>query len=101
MNLDDIHPVPQADGWKSLVLPAGHKQIVQAMVDTHSAGSPNKRENAHQIPEVDLVRGKGKGCIILIHGAPGVGKTSTAGETFCFSQRDILMLSVPACRPRL
>lgn len=27
---------------------------------------------------MDLVRGKGKGIIILLHGAPGVGKTSTA-----------------------
>ena len=27
---------------------------------------------------MDLVRGKGKGLIILLHGAPGVGKTSTA-----------------------
>ena len=28
--------------------------------------------------DTDLVRGKGKGLIILLHGAPGVGKTSTA-----------------------
>lgn len=28
--------------------------------------------------DADLVRGKGKGLIILLHGAPGVGKTSTA-----------------------
>jgi SpoVK/Ycf46/Vps4 family AAA+-type ATPase len=27
---------------------------------------------------MDLVRGKGKGVIILLHGVPGVGKTSTA-----------------------
>lgn len=28
--------------------------------------------------DADLVRGKGKGLVILLHGAPGVGKTSTA-----------------------
>jgi SpoVK/Ycf46/Vps4 family AAA+-type ATPase len=28
--------------------------------------------------DVDLVRGKGLGPIVLLHGAPGVGKTSTA-----------------------
>lgn len=31
---------------------------------------------AHQ--GFDVVRGKGRGLIILLHGAPGVGKTSTA-----------------------
>lgn len=51
------------------------------MVDTHSAEPKTRVNDAHQMPEVDLVRGKGKGCIILIHGAPGVGKTSTAGES--------------------
>lgn len=81
MDIDLVQPVPRTDGWKSLVLPTGHKQIVQAMVDTHSAGPRIRPNDAHQMPEVDLVRGKGKGCIILIHGAPGVGKTSTAGES--------------------
>lgn len=28
----------------------------------------------------------GKGCIILLHGVPGVGKTSTAGKSLdCFA----------------
>jgi ATP-dependent Lon protease len=33
---------------------------------------------AIQDEHVDLVRGKGKGLVILLHGAPGVGKTTTA-----------------------
>jgi AAA+ superfamily predicted ATPase len=38
-------------------------------------GEPSTWENDEQF---DLVRDKGKGLIILLHGAPGVGKTSTA-----------------------
>jgi DNA polymerase III delta prime subunit len=28
----------------------------------------------------DMIKGKGKGIILLLHGPPGVGKTFTAGE---------------------
>lgn len=28
--------------------------------------------------QVDIIRGKGKGLILLLHGAPGVGKITTA-----------------------
>jgi hypothetical protein len=31
----------------------------------------------------DIVRGKGKGLIFLLHGDPGLGKTMTAGKHFC------------------
>jgi predicted ATP-dependent serine protease len=72
--------------------------MVQAMVETHAQGTRSTTGLTQDNVEVDLVRGKGrsrsltpaantdgiasgKGCIILLHGAPGVGKTSTAGET--------------------
>ncbi|KAI0905898.1 hypothetical protein F4823DRAFT_609280 [Ustulina deusta] len=61
--------------WNSLVLPEGHKPMVYSLVQAHfrsrGQGGP---EEAQQ----DLIRRKGKGLIILLHGAPGVGKTSTA-----------------------
>ncbi|KAJ2988903.1 hypothetical protein NUW58_g3738 [Xylaria curta] len=57
--------------WKNLFLPSGHQAMVQAMVETHTSDKDGKKG-------MDLVRGKGKGCIILLHGVPGVGKTSTA-----------------------
>ncbi|CAD6442608.1 bd2bad12-3c9b-4ea3-80c5-177545182950 [Sclerotinia trifoliorum] len=50
-------------------------QMVQAMAETHTQNiSPNKDVNVG----LDLVQGKGKGCVILLHVVPGVGKTSTA-----------------------
>jgi SpoVK/Ycf46/Vps4 family AAA+-type ATPase len=60
-----------------LVLPEGYRGIVLALVETHFKEHGSiPVEAAHY--NADLVRGKGKGLIILLHGAPGVGKTSTA-----------------------
>ena len=68
------------DGFQKLVLPDGHKDIVRALVNTHArrvtgGTRPTTTQPKH---EFDLVKGKGQGLIILLHGAPGVGKTSTA-----------------------
>lgn len=62
--------------FEQLVLPLEHKSIVQGLVETHSR--PEKTEDMDNAYREDLVRGKGKGVILLLHGVPGVGKTSTA-----------------------
>ncbi|KAK1470340.1 hypothetical protein CCUS01_06442 [Colletotrichum cuscutae] len=63
-----------------LELPGQHKDIVTGLVETHFRNKEKeKRTQKHETRmEFDLVRAKGKGLIILLHGAPGVGKTSTA-----------------------
>lgn len=68
-------------GFEDLVLPSRHKRLTKALVERHSLGS---RPVEHQPGQsaasenFDLVRGKGKGLILLLHGSPGTGKTSTA-----------------------
>lgn len=76
-DIDESHN--ESDGFKDLVLPEDHKQIVRALVKTHARG-PRSASGEKDIParQMDLVKGKGKGLIILLHGVPGVGKTSTA-----------------------
>ncbi|OTB15342.1 hypothetical protein K445DRAFT_22832 [Daldinia sp. EC12] len=61
--------------FEHLVLPDGHKDMVQALVTQHFE---DKEAAAKGNERSDLVRGKGKGLVILLHGAPGVGKTTTA-----------------------
>ncbi|KAM0522519.1 hypothetical protein ACHAPE_002110 [Trichoderma viride] len=63
--------------FDQLVLPTGHKDIVHCLVAQHFR---DKAARVSDNEEVDIVRGKGKGLIILLHGAPGVGKTTTAGD---------------------
>ncbi|KXH42017.1 hypothetical protein CSAL01_08094 [Colletotrichum salicis] len=58
-----------------LVLPDGHKKMVKSLVAQHFRDKESATANTDQ---ADIVRGKGKDLIILLHGAPGVGKTTTA-----------------------
>jgi SpoVK/Ycf46/Vps4 family AAA+-type ATPase len=78
LHIDRISPVRRDEkNFERLVLPKGYRSLVRALVETHfKKPDMNAAEDARY--NVDLVRGKGKGLIILLHGAPGVGKTSTA-----------------------
>ncbi|KAK3953875.1 hypothetical protein QBC32DRAFT_396748 [Pseudoneurospora amorphoporcata] len=58
--------------WDDLQLPDGHKRLVQSLIESHSD------DKGPRSWHFDLVREKGKGLTILLHGVPGVGKTSTA-----------------------
>ncbi|KAH7303069.1 hypothetical protein B0I35DRAFT_447306 [Stachybotrys elegans] len=92
LNLDQLSELQQGLDWDKLVLPPGHREMVQAMVETHTRGSQASRwadENPREKVEMDLVRGKGRGCIILLHGVPGVGKTSTAECVAAYTQRPL------------
>ncbi|EPE09048.1 aaa family atpase [Ophiostoma piceae UAMH 11346] len=81
-NEGDVHDDSSDDddgggktAFSRLVLPGGHKRMVLSLVSQHFR---NKASQKHRDERVDIVKGKGKGLIILLHGAPGVGKTTTA-----------------------
>ncbi|KAL0261301.1 hypothetical protein SLS55_004998 [Diplodia seriata] len=86
LDIDLVREAPSVkqgdnDGFEKLILPDGHKEIVRALVKTHARDGTTKNNNpVAQMSQrqFDVVKGKGKGLIILLHGAPGVGKTSTA-----------------------
>ncbi|GLB14938.1 hypothetical protein AtubIFM61612_004743 [Aspergillus tubingensis] len=77
-DLERMRPVPTDDGWKNLKLRPGHKRMLYAQVKRHFADRKSKEDGESQQVDPDVVRGKGEGLIILLHGEPGVGKTSTA-----------------------
>ena len=77
-NIDDVDDMKYSSGFDDLVLPPGHKETVEALVKRHSRGTETSGTRTEVKSSMDLVTGKGKGLIILLHGAPGVGKTSTA-----------------------
>lgn len=116
-----------------LILPEGHKDMVQSLVTQHFREKRVKEKNAEtKEPDAktDLIRGKGEltllvetfsliakrliismagqGLIILLHGAPGVGKTTTAGESGLHTEfpiasyvSDILVISKQRVLQRL
>ena len=77
-NIENVEDVKNSSSFDDLVLPPGHKDTVEALVNRHSRGTKTVEVRKEADTSMDLVTGKGKGLIILLHGAPGVGKTSTA-----------------------
>ncbi|KAI5920429.1 hypothetical protein F4810DRAFT_437474 [Camillea tinctor] len=68
--VDFIHDVVFDDGaFDALLLPSGQKRLIRALTKSHTSGADGFD---------DLIQGKGQGCIFLLHGEPGIGKTFTA-----------------------
>jgi ATPase family associated with various cellular activities (AAA) len=53
-----------------LVLPENHKSIVKSLVTSHKFSAAKNID--------DVISGKGKGLVAVLHGPPGTGKTLTA-----------------------
>lgn len=71
-SVDLITPVEfNSQAFDALWLPPTQKKIVHSLVKNHLAGNS---------PFDDMIKGKGRGLIFLLHGLPGVGKTFTAGS---------------------
>jgi len=68
-----------SDPWNDLVLDQPTKDIVEALVTQHlqKPVNPNSEIDA-PFQLGDFLVGKGRGLVFLLHGPPGVGKTSTA-----------------------
>jgi len=70
--------------FQSLLLPQDQKDMIHSLVKIHSD---------ERIQFDDVIKGKGKGMVFLLHGVPGVGKTLTAGKnqsspySFSFANR--------------
>ncbi|EEU38115.1 uncharacterized protein NECHADRAFT_84360 [Fusarium vanettenii 77-13-4] len=79
--LCDIPPRFLTPNFEDLVLPNGHGKLLRALIKNHIRSPEQSPAGLGEIAEglsMDVVAGKGKGLIILFHGPPGVGKTSTA-----------------------
>lgn len=72
----------RSNAYDQLVLDAKKKSMIRALVQ-HSEGSFD-----------DIIAGKGGGCIFLLHGEPGVGKTLTAEAVSELLKRPLYSVSV-------
>lgn len=63
---------PSSNAFERLVLPQETKDLVCSLVDTKAGGDETFD---------DLIEGKGRGIVFLLHGPPGVGNTFTAGQS--------------------
>ena len=68
----DITEVAYNDtAFDGLILPENQKKLISSLLERQD----HQQDDAFD----DLIQGKGKGLIFLLHGPPGVGKTYTAG----------------------
>ena len=74
LNVEDIRPVEwKKDAFRErLVLDTDKKDFIEALVMVYIANS--------NPTTTDIIEGKGKGLIILLHGGPGTGKTLKIGR---------------------
>ncbi|KAF4637186.1 hypothetical protein G7Y89_g892 [Cudoniella acicularis] len=70
-------PTPQ-NVFRDLKIDPDHKRMVKSLVKTHFEKQNMQRRKPNIGLNQDLIRGKGSGLVILLHGVPGVGKTATA-----------------------
>ncbi|KAL1883328.1 hypothetical protein Daus18300_000386 [Diaporthe australafricana] len=79
LKFEDLSEVRFDNNFDELMFSPSHKQTIVALVETHENARIGLTQGPRSVgPALDLVRGKGAGLIILLHGEPGVGKTSTA-----------------------
>jgi len=58
------------EAFNSLVLPENQKSIIKALVSSHAFHASRSID--------DIISGKGRGLVAVLHGPPGTGKTLTA-----------------------
>lgn len=73
------------DAFDSLVLPENQKSIVKALVESHTFRAAQNID--------DVIQGKGKGLVAVLHGPPGTGKTLTAEGIAELLKRPLYMVS--------
>ncbi|RDW91850.1 hypothetical protein BP5796_01244 [Coleophoma crateriformis] len=78
-----IEPVKfNSDAFSTLLLPPKQKKLLYALVRSHGSDDFD-----------DMIKGKGKGLVFVLHGEPGVGKTFTAESIADHVQRPLYILN--------
>lgn len=78
------------NAFDSLFLPQNQKSIVKALVSSHTF---NHNTTTTRTTIDDVIQGKGRGLVAVLHGPPGTGKTLTAEGIAELLQRPLYTVS--------
>ncbi|ROV92945.1 hypothetical protein VSDG_06385 [Cytospora chrysosperma] len=97
IDVNYLKPVIQEEGvFQRLKIMKDYKDIVRGLVSSNFQKKELERFFTDKSMEVlgqDLIQGKGKGLVILLHGAPGVGKTATAEAVAMESNKPLFTIT--------
>lgn len=97
--IEDIDKSVEArnSGFDDLVILPKYRRLLVSLVDSHSSNAHKEKQNTKKegkpLNQLDLVRGKGLGLIVLLHGPPGTGKTSTAETIAAYTGRPLYSIT--------
>lgn len=84
--VEHIHEVQfDDDAFDQLVLSEDKKKLIKSLVEQQGGDDEGFD---------DIVKGKGKGLVFLLHGPAGVGKTLTAGKYRALIQYDVVLTAL-------
>jgi SpoVK/Ycf46/Vps4 family AAA+-type ATPase len=84
--VDQFSPVKWDKGaFRHLVLHETSKDLIKALVEADRADAATIK---------DVITGKGGGCIVILHGQPGTGKTLTAEAVAEEQEKPLMVISV-------
>lgn len=75
--LDHMAVTARENAFDKLEIRQLNKKLIQSIVSSHFRNR-NSEKRGKGSGTQDIIRGKGKGLVLLLHGVPGVGKTATA-----------------------
>lgn len=79
VDIDHLQQVKESgDAFENLIIDPSHKSMVSSLIFSHF--EKKRMEQTHGLfnSNQDIIQDKGRGLVVLLHGVPGVGKTSTA-----------------------
>jgi hypothetical protein len=96
MPVANVHEIKQkikVDAFANLILEKQAKNLIKSLIGNHEK-KKSSAEGGDGVVREDWIDGKGRGLVILLHGPPGVGKTSTAESVAQATGKPLFTVSV-------
>ncbi|CAH0003988.1 unnamed protein product [Clonostachys byssicola] len=97
VDLNFLNPVRREPNvFENLRIQSDYKDVVRGLVMSHFQRKALERryaDSAMEGPNQDLIQGKGRGLVVLLHGVPGVGKTATAEAVAMENRKPLFVIT--------